>query len=436
MEISFIISQILKSWWWFFLPLLLFLLAKFFYFWWLRWEVWYKKNQWILLEIIPPAEVLKPFKAMEDLITSLWGVYDTPIWREVWCEGMLPSAPFWFSMEIVSFGGEIHFYIRILDSWKNLFESAIYAHYPETEIKLVEDYTKKVPQNIPNEELDMEGYDYGYVRGQDYVYPIKTYSMFFEKEAEETKIMEEKRVDPLDSLLEALSKLQSGEQFWFQIVAAPILDKDIPFKTHGKEVVNSLAKRPEVKKPKPMWQEAAEILISGPPAEEKKEKPMELIAPELRLTPGEKEIIAGVERKISKPLFTCSIRFIFLGKREVWFKPNLRLAFAFFGNYVTENMNAPVPLGKTITKVYSRPPISILDRRRLYLRKRKIFKLYLDRFPPCFPRKGNYATGTFILNAEELASLFHFPSRRVAPAPGVSRVEAKKAGSPTGLPTE
>ena len=65
-----------------------------------------------------------------------------------------------------------------------------------------------------------------------------------------------------------------------------------------------------------------------------------------------------------------------------------------------------------------------------------MFKLYIERFAPLFPREGDYKTGTFILNTEELASLFHFPSRRVAPAPGVPRVEAKRGEAPPEIPIE
>jgi len=422
------IWQIIQAWWWLFLP---FLLGKPVLYLWKFWrfELFLKQQKFILLEVKLPEESIKPIRAMEQVMDGIQqGFWDPPNFWEKWWDGKISLG---FQLEIISIGGEIHFFIRCPDYRRDIVESNIYSQYPEAEITLAEDYTKNVPQNIPNKDWDLWASDYKLVKPDPY--PIKTY-LEFETEAEKE---EEKRVDPLAALLETFAKIKSGEQLWIQIQASSIAQEDAePFLKEGKAIRDKIAKRPEAAKPKPIIQEAAEILISGPPAEEKKEKPMELIAPELRLTPGEKEIIAGVERKISKPLFTCSIRFIFLGKREVWFKPNLRLAFAFFGNYVTENMNAPVPLGKTITKVYSRPPISILDRRRLYLRKRKIFKLYLDRFPPCFPRKGNYATGTFILNAEELASLFHFPSRRVAPAPGVSRVEAKKAGSPTGLPTE
>jgi len=422
------IWQIIQAWWWLFLPFLLGKPLLYLWLWW-RFELFINQQKFILLEVKLPEESIKPIRAMEQVMDGIQqGFWDPPNFWEKWWNGKISIG---FQLEIVSIGGEIHFYIRCPDYRRDIVEANIYSQYPEAEITLAEDYAKNIPHNIPNKDWDMWASDYKLDKPSPY--PIKTY-LEFETEAEKE---EEKRVDPLAALLETFAKIKSGEQLWIQIQASSIGQEDAePFLKEGKAIRDKIAKRPEAAKPKPMIQEAAEILISGPPSEEKKEKPMELIAPELRLTPGEKEIIAGVERKISKPLFTCSIRFIFLGKREVWFKSNLRLAIAYFGNYVTENMNALFPLGKTITKVYSRPPFSIFDRRRRYLRKRKMFRLYLERFPPCFPRKGNYKTGTFILNTEELASLFHFPSRRVAPAPGVSRVEAKKAGSPTGLPTE
>jgi len=422
------IWQIIQAWWWLFLPFLLGKPLLYLWLWW-RFELFINQQKFILLEVKLPEESIKPIRAMEQVMDGIQqGFWDPPNFWEKWWDGKISIG---FQLEIVSIGGEIHFYIRCPDYRRDIVEANIYSQYPEAEITLAEDYAKNIPHNIPNKDWDMWASDYKLDKPSPY--PIKTY-LEFETEAEKE---EEKRVDPLAALLETFAKIKSGEQLWIQIQASSIGQEDAePFLKEGKAIRDKIAKRPEAAKPKPMIQEAAEILISGPPSEEKKEKPMELIAPELRLTPGEKEIIAGVERKISKPFFTCSIRFIFLGKREVWFKSNLRLAIAYFGNYVTENMNALFPLGKTITKVYSRPPFSIFDRRRRYLRKRKMFRLYLERFPPCFPRKGNYKTGTFILNTEELASLFHFPSRRVAPAPGVSRVEAKKAGSPTGLPTE
>ena len=440
MEISFIILQILKSWWWFFISVILWFLAKSLYLWWIRWEVWYKKNKWILLEIKPPEENLKPFSAMEDIFTLFWSFYDVPVLKQAWCEGEFPHFPFWFTCEIVGIGGKVHFYMRILEEWKSSVESTIYSHYPDVEISVVEDYTKKVPQNIPNEKWNLYGEDFTLLK--DDIYPIMTYSMFFEKPEEEKRVMEEKRIDPLNSLLEGLSQLQLGEQFWFQIGVIPILDKDIPIFSRGKALANKLAKRPETKKPKGILQETAEILISGKTAEEP-EKEAGFIAPELRLTPGEKEILKGIETKISKYCFNCWIKILYLCKTDEPFNwGNYKMGRTYLQHFATSNMNGIRFASEARTKIHY-----WLRDRRLYLRKRRHLRYYVERlplsfpwnlegrviYPPFYPRSGIKRTA-FVLNAEELASIFHFPPKVILP--GVSRVEVKKAGPPSGLPTE
>lgn len=421
--------QFVKAWWWVPLP---FVLRKPAVYLWQFWRVegFLKKQKMVLLEIKIPEESLKPIRAMETVFAGLWQAFWDPgrPWEQ-WWEGKRTLG---FQLETVSIGGEAHFYIRCPDYRRDIVESSIYSQYPEAEITLAqEDYTRKVPQDMPNKDWNFWAADYRFLRPDPY--PIKTYPEF-EKETEKE---EEKRIDPMATLLEVMAKMKPGEQLWYQIQASPIAEEVAePFFEEGKALRDKLAKRPEEPKPKSMIQEAAEILITGKTPGEKAPEKFELIAPELRLTPGEKDIITGVERKISKPPFKCSIRFIYLGKREVWFRANLRLIFAYFGSYFTQNMNALVPLGKTITKVDSIPPLSILDHRRLYLRQRKIFRLYRERFSPTFPRGGDRKTGTVVLNTEELASLYHLPSRAVAPAMGVPRVEAKRGGPPPELPIE
>ena len=420
--------QLIKAWWWLPLPFLLWRPARAFWLFWRR-EEFIKKQKFVLLEIKLPEESLKPIRAMEQVMAGLWQAFwDPPNYWEKWWDGKIVLG---FQLETVSIGGDVHFYIRCPDYRRDIVESNIYSQYPEAEITSAEDYTRYVPQDLPNKDWDMWASDYKFLKPDPY--PIKTYRDF-ETEAEKE---EEKRVDPMAVLLELMAKIKPGEQLWCQIQCSPIADKYAePFFQEGLALKDKLAHRPEPAKRKPIWQESAEILIKGAPSEEKAPKSLELIAPELRLTPGEKEIITGVERKISKPPFKCSARFIYMGRREVWFKANLRLIFAYFGSYVTEHMNALVPMGKTITKVYSRPPFNILDERRVYLRKRKIFRQYRERLEPMFPRPGDRRTGLFVLNTEELASLYHFPSRAVAPAPTVPRVEAKKGEAPPGLPVE
>lgn len=417
--------------------------VKTLYLWWLRWEIWYPKKKWILLEIKPPREILKPFSAMENVFSMLWGIIDLPNWREVWCNGALPlGGGLWFSFEIVSFGGEIHFYMRIPETFRNTAETVIYSQYPEAEIFLVEDYTKNVPRDIPNRKWDLYAEDYTLFK-EDYL-PIKTYSMFFEKEMEERRILEEKRMDPMDSLLEGLSKLQSGEQIWLQIVCNPIVESTFPWIAKGRRAADKIAKRSAPAFKKPIFLEALDVLISGPPKEKKEERPTELIAPELRLTPGEKEILNAIENKIKKYAYQCWIRQVYLYKRdEPYFFGNYRLIRTYLmGQFMAQNLNSFVYWGPTRTRIHY-----FLQERRLYLRKRQQLRKYIERMPSLWPRtmigkplfpfgfpqgRKPGIRGTIVLNIEELATIFHFPAKIITP--GLAPVEAKKAGPPPGLP--
>ena len=186
-----------------------------------------------------------------------------------------------------------------------------------------------------------------------------------------------------------------------------------------------------------MVQEAADLLLFGTvpgAAEEEKE---EMFPPEMRLTPGEKTLLEAVELKMAKPLFKTFIRFIYFGERDVWFKPNFRLAFSFFSQYSTTNMNSLQVDGakRSLTKIKKSwfLPLNFTRKRRMYLRQRRLFRYYTNRLSPLYPRPSKDLS--FIMSVEEITSLFHFPSWLVSPVPGVPRVEAKK-GAPPNLPTD
>ena len=418
----------LRIWWWLLTPIILMFPLKTFYFWWIRWDFWYKKAKWIMLEIIPPKEILTPFKAMEDVFTVVWTIYDDPNWRETWCEGELISAPFWASWEIASIEGEVHFYIRVLDVHRHIVESVIYSHYPEVEISEVPDYTRNVPQNIPNKEWDLYGSDFYFLKED--AYPIKTYSKFFEP-AGERIVMEEKRIDPIISLLEGMARLGPGEQAWFQIITAPITDKESSWREEGKKIVNKIARRSK-KKPKPIIEE----LVFGPEGTtEEKEKSIpqsvsEEGEKEMIITPGEREVLTEIEEKMKKAAFKTNIRGLYVYKRDNFNTTHRKVIESYFPHFYTQNLNVLKYGAETRTKIHY-----IWRERRKYSRQRKIFRNYVERFTPLFPKMASW--GTFILTAEELTTIYHFPTRITAlTAPTVARVESKKGGPPPGLPTE
>ena len=419
-SIFVILWQAIKVWWW--LPLI-FILWRPFIFLYLFWrkEKYDATVKRIVLEIKMPKDVLKPIKAMEDVFAGIHSIHDVFVWREIWIEGQFLLN---VSLEIASIEGIVHFFIRTPEQFRGIIESNIYSQYPEAEISQVPDYTKNVPQDIPNKDWEVWGTDE--INTKPDPYPVKTYKKF----ESETQPKEEKRIDPLAGLLEGMATLGPGEQMWIQIVAKPIRGEK-PWIKEGIEIRDKLVRRPEKSKPKPMIQEALEVVVLGAvpgqtPAGEK-----EVIPPEMKLTPGEKDIVQGIEEKISKFGYDCNIRYVYLGKRENFFRPRARIPFGFFKDVSSENMGGFKPDKRTLTK--SKTVLWWwLDKRLVYLKKRRIFRYYCKRWTPFFPRSG----GTFILNTEELATLYHFPSRIVVPAPSVPRVEAKKGEAPPGLPIE
>jgi hypothetical protein len=413
---------ILKNWWWVILP---FLLYRHFVFYWL----WYKGEKWdatikkIVLEIKIPKEIIKPIKAMEQVFSGIHGLHDVFSWREKWWNGEFMHS---ISFETASIEGKTHFFIRASEKFRTVIESNIYAQYPEAEISVVEDYTKSIPQNIPNKDWDLFGFDMEFTK--ESCYPLITYRYFEESK----ELVEEKRLDPLAGLLDGMSTLGPGEHMWLQIVAKPILKKDDPpWQTEGKAIVDELVHR-EVKK-RTTWKsipsQVADVYITGlPPNDEgKKSEEESIIPPEMKLTPGERDIVKAIEDKIAKFGFVTFIRFLYLGKKDVFLKPKARIPYGFFKSVSSEALNGLKPLKETMPKVQW-----FFKKARTYVRKRVLFRRYSRRFSTYFPKPG----GTFVLNTEELATLYHFPGWRVAPAPFVPRIEAKKGEAPAELPIE
>lgn len=428
----------LRVWWWVFAPIFLSAQLKMLYLWWIDWDYAYAKTKWKVLEIIPPKELLIPFKAMEDVFTVIWPIWDGANWRERWCEGELKNSPYWMSWEIASIEGQIHFYIRVSASHRTAVETALYGHYPEIEIKEVSDYTKLVPQNVPNEEWDLYGEDFELVKPA--AYPIKTLEKFFEPQGERISA-EEKRIDPISSLLELLSKLGPGEHYWLQFITVPVLDYDEPeWRKEAEKIITKIAKRPEKKEPT-FLEELGHIagqVIMGPEKEGTGEKATyQWMDPskteegerEMVMTPGEREVITEIENKIKKPVFRTTIRGVYVAKREKWKSPHRVITRAYFAHFSSQNLN------RLSLSTATRPKIHYLWRkRRAFLRARRMFKNSVLRFPPLFPdRKGICA----ILNTEEMAALFHLPMKITGlVAPTMARVESKKGGPPPNLPVE
>ncbi|OHA47047.1 MAG: hypothetical protein A3A80_01320 [Candidatus Terrybacteria bacterium RIFCSPLOWO2_01_FULL_44_24] len=401
-----------KDWWWIITPPVLFFVAHDLWLFYMRWKR-FLATEHVLLEIKIPKIVERTPKAMEQVFSGLHALWDEPRMLEKYLQG---KYQVWASVELVSIDGVTHFYIQLPRALKNLVQSHVWAQYPEAEISEAEDYAKKVPQDIPNKNWDIWGTEL--VLAKDDVYPIRTYPAF-----EET--VEERRIDPLASLLEVFGSLGPGEQFWLQWIIEPVVSG---WHEKGKQVVDDLISRKKVKKQSGLGRlfsessSAISLVVAPPPsAAIKKEKPKdEPPSLMMHLSPGEKEVIAAIELNISKIGFRTGARAIYVGRREVFNKANAAGFFGAIRQFNTQNLNSIKPNIGTMPKT-----LYVMGKQRNFFRKRRLLRLYRLRF---FTHKK------FIFNVEELATVYHFPGAMVAMAPMVSRIEAKKGEPPTTLP--
>ncbi len=412
------------NWGWIVLPFFLWPIVK------EQWLFW-KNDLWddtenikMLLEVRIPGEVLKPMRAMETVFAGFWQVYNRPNWFEKWWKG---QYDFSFTMEIAAIDGVPHFLFRVPVKQRDMFEQHIYGQYPEAEIFEVEDYMKMVPKSIPNERWNIWGTDYTSLKSD--CYPLKTYRDF----ETEREAIEEKRIDPMAALMEGISKLEKGEQIWIIIKAKPITSEISDFPERSKKAYEKIAGRKEKPPELPLIYQITSILFGYPKQKEVKEDGD--VYPEMKLTPGEKELVAAMERKRSKHLFNCFIRFVYLARNDKFSSLRFKIPMSYFTQFNNPGQGEIIPLSSTLTKIKRNwYDWFWLQERRLYLRKRKMFRNSLRRVPFSFPQDKDEET--FVLNSEELATIFHFPSRTTSPPSVIPRVESRKKEAPHNLPVE
>lgn len=432
----------LLSLWWIYLPLILFFLVKGL---WLKnvRQKFIKNMDWVLLEIKPPAEIKKTPRAMEQFFAGLHGCQRTPNWKERNLEGQVQE---WFSLELVSQNGEIHFFVRTLAMYRNLIEAQIYGQYPEAEINQVDDYVQLVPADIPNQDYDLWGTEL--ILNKEDAYPIRTYETF-----EKGLLMEEQRIDPISSLLEVMSKINNGEQIWIQTLIRPVDDnwQKTGEKLRDKLIGRVIEKAPgELKKEAIAWKDTSKeqinLLLAGP-VESEKAAEKSLINPLMLMTKVEKDVITALEENISKIGFEVIIRFIYLAQTAVFAKPNVSAVIGCFKQFNTQHLNGFRPNSKLSTKidyqiqfkkpreVYRKRKILAAYQKRDFVQHSKVIKylklFFFERLP--ILKWFFIRSRPFVFNIEELATIYHYPGLMVK-APLTPKVESKKGEPPTGLP--
>jgi len=380
----------------------------------------YRKDwEWILLAVDVPLENVQTPKAVEQMFSHLAGALDIPNLAEKFRQGFKQE---WFSFEIISIEGYIQFLVRTESKFRDLLEAAIYAQYPEAEITEVEDYVDALPQKFPDDEYKVFAEDYGLA--EDDAYPIRTYREFEHSISKDTVLK-----DPMGTFLESFTRIGPGEQMWFQMIIKPIPNswKEKSIEKIKELIGDATAKKkgqslmPVNKEPGKSWEEMNAQLFGSVRAEGGESRPEE--PNKMRyLTPGQKVIIENMEEKIAKIGFQTKMRGVYIARKEV-FKPT-RGIHALRGAISQFN----VPSANSLVPTYKARAFYFFKEWRGNWRKNLLIRAYKK-------RKGKTGGNRFVLNIEELATVWHFPMSHVK-TPLVQKTLSKHAEPPAGLPVE
>lgn len=324
----------------------------------------------LLLEI--PRTNDKKELAAEQMFAALHGTLKPK--REVWKNNYIDQDH--ISYEIAAIGQRIRFYVWVPKHLQSFVEGQIYAQYPTAQIsELSEDYANRAMSQpvIHTAELTLTDQE---------TIPIKTFPSF--------------EVDPLAAITATLAKLeQPNEEMWVQVIVRPISDD------WHKRSARMITR---IKSGRGAWSNAgfgyvgqAFGALFRPPAATGNKAAYEP-------TERDKTRISAIEEKSRKLGYQVKVRILYAGNDQATARLRMQAMVGTFKQFNTTNLNG------FQGKFASFDAAKLADYHA---------RLFID--------KG------FILNIEELASLYHLPHTNVE-TPNIVWATTKTAEPPANLP--
>ncbi len=347
------------------------------------------KQEYLLLEVRLGPEITRSPAAMEVFLLTLHNTGgETTIINKYW-EGK--TRPQW-SLEICAIEGKIRFFIRMRKNQRELVEARLYAQYPDIEIVETDDYARLYEYD--GNTMNLYGVEYRLTKPDPY--PIKTYIDYGLDKLPE----EEHKIDPLVPVIEFLGTCSPQENLWIQIMIRGRKGDQRKGWFSTTDQLHDEAKA-EISK-----------LVKGGDFS--------------KLSTRAQEVVTAIERALTKPSFECGIRIIYFAPKEAYKGGTGGVINNIFKSFASSDLNGFSPTRWLSGFDWPWQDYKGMRQARL---KKEIFAMYRRRayfYPP-------YAQTPFILNVEELATLYHFPGA-IIQIPALERVGARKLSPPPNLP--
>ena len=328
----------------------------------------------VLITLEIPRANDKKELAAEQMFASLHGILRDK--TELRLSGGMQEH---ISFEIAAIDQLIRFYVWIPKHLQNFVEGQIYAQYPTVQIHSIdEDYTKRElgQKVIYTSELTLTDNE---------MLPIKTFQSF--------------EVDPLAGVTATLAKLEEpGEEVWIQVLTRPVADDwHKRASRYASSIKNGTASF-DLFSGSGKWFITALEALWKPPEQGAggASKP--------ELSERDKTRVSEIEKKSTKLGYQVKIRMAYLGSNQTVARQRMQALVGTFKQFNSTNLNGFKMSGGSFA------PVEL--------------EKYKARF---FIDKG------YMLNIEELASVFHLPHTNVE-TPNIVWASSKTAEPPAKLP--
>lgn len=374
------------------------------------WETWMRYIQWsfflktpsVLLEVRLPKELTKSPLAMESVLNAFYQSGGESTYMARYWDGKTRD---WFSLELVSTGGEVKFYIWTRNRTRNTIEAQIYSQYPDVEIREVEDYAKKMSFDPEQNNV----FSLNYFKKFSTAYPFKTYVDYgLDKDPKD-----EFKVDPIAGVVEQFGAIKPQENIWLQFV----------IRAHKKEKHKGFFSSPDT------WEKEVKAM------RDKFYK--EGLGERSRASTVESRVLEALERSLTKLAFDVGIRVVYIADKNVYNNTTITMLRGLFRPYDASTFHDPgksPSFGGFNTMKYSGTdddyPWQDYKKVRMNYKRRRMIDSYKRRMFFYAPHKEPIS----VLTSEEIATFYHFPGAHVA-TPGLSRIQSKRSNAPSNLPT-
>jgi hypothetical protein len=395
-------SSVLSIWGWIAFILLILVGGYFLYQYIRRLILYYyqlqKTSSWVMLKVSIPKErhaeeneQRMDFREMASVIepffAGLEALFDTKIQKKI-------SGQDHISLEIISKGGLVFFYIGTPSLYKESIEKNILAQYPDA---IIEEDKERGYSIFKDTKGEIAAGNLRLLK--KFFFPVKTYRYL--------------EYDPLNGIVNALSKLGENCNVGIQILIRPTdntwrfaIDKTAKNIQSGKSAsyyqMNSRQRAGEnfFKFLGDVGKTAAGKSLE----EEEKEK---MSQNQLRLNPIQEQQLKLLAEKGSKTGFDTQVRIISVAPTKEQAVEKLKIVYSAFAQFFAPDHN-----GFKLKKAK---------------KQRETVANYIYRIYGREPR--------MLLNTEELASIYHLPNRYMD-APNIAWVYSKKESPPPQLPSE